>query len=44
MFYIMTAELVAKLFYDFGEEGKSKEFVKKFFNDFCSQENKDKSQ
>ena len=40
LFYIMTAELVAKLYYDFHEEGKSKEFVKKFFNDFCTVDNK----
>ena len=42
LFYIMTAELVAKLYYNFEEEGKSKEYVKKFFNDFCTIDNKQK--
>ena len=40
LFYIMTAELVAKLFYHYKNERESKEYVKKFFNDFCSDENK----
>jgi hypothetical protein len=42
LFYIITAELVAKLFYDFEDEGRSKEYVKKFFNDFCTNNSKQK--
>jgi hypothetical protein len=40
LFYIITAELIAKLYYDYKGEGKSLYYVKAFFNDFCSDYNK----
>ena len=40
LFYIMTAELVAKLYHNFNEDGQSKKYVKKFFVEFTSNNNK----
>lgn len=38
MFYLTTAELVAKLVFKYNGESRSREFVRKFFEEICTQE------
>jgi len=36
LFYLIAAELVAKITFDFKGEGESKKYVRKFFAELCS--------
>lgn len=40
MFYLIAAELAAKLRFDFQGRGKSREYVHKFFEEICSDEHR----
>jgi hypothetical protein len=40
MFALIAAELAAKIRYDFQEEGQSRKFVRRFFEDICTDEHR----
>jgi hypothetical protein len=42
LFYLIAAELVAKIVFNFGGEGQSRKYVHRFFTEICSDESKKK--